>query len=265
MIALLEQLCDIARAAGDEILQVYKQDHIKYEKKSDASPVTVADIRAHQLIVAELEKLTPDIPVVSEEAELPSYLERQQWQQFWLVDPLDGTKEFLSRTDEFTVNIALIENEQPILGVVYVPIWDKLYYAAQGQGAFVVEKNSAATQISTRKYPDKLNIVASRRHVGGYTQQFLQNLPLPYDLQSAGSSLKFCLLAEGLADMYPRFVPTCEWDTAAAHCILKEAGGVIQCLDGTELSYNKEELLNPFFLALAQPTQQWLACLPVIN
>jgi len=243
-------------------MQIYQTDfHI--ERKSDNSPLTQADLAAHHLIISRLSELTPEIPVLSEESENISPESRSQWQQYWLIDPLDGTREFVKRNGEFTVNIALIHQHQPILGVVYAPASDLLYYGTKGQGAFKQVKHSAALRISVRPFEiGKLVVAGSRSHNDQKYQQFLNKLhqftgAIP-ELISMGSSLKICLVAEGRADVYPRIGPTYEWDTAAAHCILREAGGDILDENTNALSYNrKSSLLNPTFFATNTRMLNW--------
>ena len=213
---------------------------------------------AHDTIVDGLGRLTPELPVLSEEsAEIP-FAERRQWQRYWLVDPLDGTREFIKRNDEFTVNIALVDGHESVLGVIYTPVSGLTYYAARGHGAYRRVGNNAATRIHTRKTRDAhITIAGSRSHRGDSLNAFLERIG-DYDIISLGSSLKSGLVAEGKADIYPRLGPTSEWDTAAAHCIVDEAGGRITRTDLTPLRYNtKESLLNPEFLAVGDPDYDW--------
>jgi 3'(2'), 5'-bisphosphate nucleotidase len=249
----LQKLLAIARiAASDaskEILEVYNSNDFKTETKGDNSPLTLADKKAHQAIVSILK--SSNLPILSEEGKSIPYEERKNWEYFWMVDPLDGTKEFIKRNGEFTVNIALIEKQTPILGVVTVPVTREEYYAAKGMGAFF-KVGEKITQLPKRNPIDLqqkgLRVVASRSHMNEETQQFIDQLHEP-ELVSSGSSLKFMLLASGKADVYPRFAPTMEWDTAAAHAVVNEIGiGVYQQGSESELVYNKEDLLNPSFL-----------------
>lgn len=243
-------------------MEIYQTDfHI--ERKSDNSPLTQADLAAHHLIVSRLSELTPEVPILSEESESISPETRNQWQQYWLIDPLDGTREFVKRNGEFTVNIALIDQYQPVLGVVYAPASDLLYYGTKGQGAFKQVSQGAASEISVRPFDiGKLVVAGSRSHTDQKYQQFLNRLhqltgAIP-ELISMGSSLKICLVAEGKADVYPRIGPTYEWDTAAAHCILREAGGEILDETTNSLGYNrKQSLLNPTFFATNTHTINW--------
>lgn len=247
--ALLSAASDIARRAGVAILGVYAEE-FAVTRKADQSPLTLADMRAHEVIARGLQELTPGIPVLSEEGSEIPYAVRRQWPRYWLVDPLDGTKEFVSRNGEFTVNVALIENHAPVLGVVHVPVKDTTYAGEVGRGATRRIGSEAATDIRVRvPAPATLRIVGSRSH----SVDLGRHLPQlgPHTLLSIGSSLKFCLVAEGSADFYPRFGPTSEWDTAAAQAVVEAAGGAVVKSDGTPLRYNeKAELLNPDFFAL---------------
>ncbi|SNS55613.1 3'(2'),5'-bisphosphate nucleotidase [Ekhidna lutea] len=251
----LENLIELAKkaslAAGVEILKIYESGDFSIEAKSDDSPLTRADKAAHNKIVSFLE--STDIPILSEEGRNIPYEERSKWEYFWMVDPLDGTKEFIKRNGEFTVNIALIHNGVPILGVVHPPVIGELYWGLDGKGAFI-EKNGKVEKlkVSNKSLEDSgLKVVASRSHMSDQTQEFVNSLKDP-EVVSKGSSLKFLLVASGDADVYPRFGPTMEWDTAAAHAIVTEAGGsVVQEDEITPLQYNKINLLNPNFIALA--------------
>lgn len=242
----------IAREAGAIIMDIYKATaHIEYDRKSDDSPLTKADSEANRHICAALEQLSPTYPIISEENKQISYVDRKSYERFWMVDPLDGTKEFIKRNGEFTVNIALIEGGRPIAGVVYAPALDEMYWAKKGSGAFM-EKDGKIEQLKAPHFStaDKgLGIVCSRSHLNEATEAFIKNYNEP-ELVSKGSSLKFLMLARGMAHVYPRIAPTMEWDTAAADIILEEAGGqVIQFDNLLPLEYNKENLLNPFFIA----------------
>ncbi len=254
---LLPRVSRLSEAAGQAILQIYRQDQIQVRDKADSSPLTEADLAAHHLILQGLQDLTPGVPVLSEESGGIPYLERQQWRQFWLVDPLDGTREFLSRNDQFTVNIALVEKGIPIMGVVHAPALGLTYRAAQGLGAYRGEEPIRARPPA--QLP--LQVVASRSHRSPETEQFLERLRRRYGslvVRSVGSALKFCLVAEGSAHLYPRFDPTMEWDTAAAHCIVEQAGGSVTDLKGDPLRYNKPDLHNPpFIVAAAEAAQLW--------
>jgi len=254
---LVTEAIAIALKAGEAILAVYNSGDFNIEIKGDDSPLTRADIAANDIIVHGLAQLTPAIPILSEESRQTPYEERKDWTTFWLVDPLDGTKEFIKRNGEFTVNIALIENGEPVLGVVYAPVLKRSYFAARGHGAFVQEDTHPATQIKVAAYDKgRLKVVASRSHAGPDLQEFLDNIG-GYDVVSMGSSLKLCLVAEGKAHLYPRLGPTMEWDTAAAHAIVNVAGGQVTDLSGKPLSYNKENLLNPYFMVAGDPPYPW--------
>jgi len=247
---LLQLAIKAAQAASIGILEVYNSNDFQTEAKGDSSPLTLADKRAHQAIVSILK--SSNLPILSEEGKSIPYEERGTWEYFWMVDPLDGTKEFIKRNGEFTVNIALIEKQTPILGVVTVPVTGEEYYAAKGQGAFL--KMNDITRLPKRNPVDMkqkgLRVVASRSHMNEETQQFIDQLRSP-QLVSSGSSLKFMLLASGKADVYPRFAPTMEWDTAAAHAVVNEVGiGVYQKGSESQLIYNKPDLLNPYFICL---------------
>ena len=264
---LLKTVNEIAIAAGNEILDVYNSDQaIEVSMKLDDSPLTDADRRAHNLIVDRLSNLTPDIPLLSEESDAIDYGLRKSWQRYWLIDPLDGTKEFINRNGEFTVNIALIENGQSVAGVVHVPVTGISYFGGIGLKAWKQNSNhpdGGVKQISSRPMEENsgVRIVASRRHLGEQLNALVGKIENHFGkatLLNMGSSLKMCLLAEGSADIYPRMAPTSEWDTAAAHGILSAAGGEIVDLQFRPLKYNsKPELLNPFFIALADRAYPW--------
>ena len=251
---LLKAVVSLAEKAGRAIMALYNAEELDVRLKEDVSPVTRADLAAHRVILAGLQELTPMLPVLSEESDAIPYSDRQNWKQYWLIDPLDGTKEFLKRNGEFTVNIALIDNGKPLLGVVHAPVLGRTYSAAQGIGAFRQESNGERPlHIAVRRELDrKLKVVVSRSHPGKEAEAFLRTLGT-YDTVEIGSSLKFCLVAEGAADLYPRFGPTREWDTAAGHCVLLSAGGGVTDLHGQPLQYNKPDLLNPPFIAKGIP------------
>jgi 3'(2'), 5'-bisphosphate nucleotidase len=246
----LENVIKIAQEAGQEILKIYNTADFNVDMKADNSPLTQADIASHEHIVARLTALTPDIPILSEESKDISYQERKTWSRFWLVDPLDGTKEFIKRNGEFTVNIALVENGLAILGVVHVPVLDLTYYAAKDVGAFKVQKGQAQAIKAKGLSSKQISVVASRSHAGPETEAFLANLAKDYqvNLASKGSALKICMVAEGEANLYPRLGPTMEWDTAAAQCVAEQAGALVTNIQNEPLHYNKENLLNPFFV-----------------
>ena len=252
----IEQLIHTAYAAGKEIMEIYESDDLGIESKPDESPLTKADKAANEIICAGLAKITPNIPIISEEnIEIP-YSQRKDYEYLWMVDPLDGTKEFIKRNGEFTINIALIHNQKSIAGIVYTPVLDKMYYAIKGEGAYIIEDNEQVPLVANefRITDDGLKIVCSRSHLNEATKAFVDNYTNP-ELITKGSSLKFLILAEGGAELYPRIAPTMEWDTAAAHIILTESGGRISQLDGTPLLYNKKNLLNPHFIATANERQ----------
>jgi 3'(2'), 5'-bisphosphate nucleotidase len=250
---ILAQIIAIAHAAGNAMMDVYKNENIGTTLKADESPLTLADLASHQVIVQGLADLSPALPVLSEEGADISYEERSQWSKFWLVDPLDGTKEFIKRNGEFTVNIALIENGVPTLGVVYAPAIGVCYYAAAGVGAYVQRGTAAAVEIhtNTTNENETVKVVASRSHSDERTQALLEKIG-SHECISMGSSLKLCMVADGSAHFYPRLGPTMEWDTAAAHAVVSAAGGRVCKKDGSELSYNKAKLLNPEFFVLSK-------------
>lgn len=261
----LEVLCnhcvEIARFAGQKILEIYNSEY-SIEHKDDKSPLTDADMAAHHAIVEKLTALTPDIPILSEESSKLPYSERSQWQTYWLVDPLDGTREFIKRNGEFTVNIALIHQHKSIIGVIHVPVLDTDYFGWQGGGSFKIEHAGKPQPIKVKKLDkDSLVVAGSRSHGSEEMQIYMANLEQRYrkpELLSMGSSLKFCLVAEGRADLYPRIGLTSEWDTAAAHCIVEQAGGRVTKLDMTELDYNtKDSLLNPYFFVFGDDSHDW--------
>lgn len=254
--SLTNDIISIARKASHVILEVYALNNINLEYKQDKSPVTLADTRASLVIMTELMQLTPDIPIICEESDIPDYDIRKNWSEFWLVDPLDGTKEFIVKNGEFTVNIALIRNNRPILGVVAIPVMNLIYYSYKSGGAFRLE-----SQISYKLTCDKLDLssglilVGSRSHMNERTLEFAKL----YDIKQynyIGSTIKFMYLAENKANIYPRLIPCMEWDTAAADIILEEAGGSIWELNQNfekinKLKYNKKDLTTPDFVAFS--------------
>ena len=266
---LLPEIRRIALEAGEKIMEVYAAG-FDIGTKADDSPVTAADLAAHVHIKNELKKLSPQYPILSEESANQPFVERSSRETYWLVDPLDGTKEFIQRRDSFTVNIALIHQHKPILGVVYAPALAVSYFAAEGLGSFKHEGTdltNPAKQIHARELPNDITIfVGSRAHTGEAMTVFLDNYKADkgeYDLLSMGSSLKMCMVAEGAADCYPRLWLTSEWDTAAAHCIVNEAGGKLVQTDMSPLLYNtKDSLLNPFFFAIGHNNVEWDRYLP---
>ena len=258
----LPQVIAIAHQAGHAIVEIYNGD-FNIEHKSDKSPLTEADMAAHHIIVDGLKALTPDIPVLSEESARIPFAERSSWDRYWLVDPLDGTREFIKRNGEFTVNIALIDGHQAIMGVIVVPVTGQCFYACRGQGAYTEFNGSEAVAMHVRTLdPNNILIAGSRSHAGDRLKVFLKNIG-EHELVSMGSSLKSCLVAEGKADIYPRLGPTSEWDTAAAQAIVEEAGGQITTLDMKQLRYNtKDSLLNPEFLVIGDASFDWAQYLP---
>jgi 3'(2'), 5'-bisphosphate nucleotidase len=252
----------IVRAAGAEVMRVYEAAAVEARVKADQSPVTEADLASHQVIVRGLERLTPRLPIVSEEGGVEAFAERSCSAAHWLVDPLDGTKEFLAHNGEFTVNLALVEDGRPTLGVVGVP--------ARGQAFIGDVRRRLARRLDRRGSQDLRArvyagavpvIVASRRHGNAQLEGVLEAIERTHgavDVRSVGSALKLCLLAEGEADLYPRLAPTCEWDTAAAQAVLEAAGGAVLQLDGTALVYSKPDVRNPVFVAVADPGAGWL-------
>ncbi len=252
--------------AGEEILKVYESDDFQIVSKADNSPLTLADKNAHNKIMSYLKKT--EIPVLSEEGQHLPYKERKKWSCFWLVDPLDGTKEFIKRNGEFTVNIALIKKQIPVAGVIYVPVTKTLYFADIESGAFKIDEIPSTeyeNMTELMKYAHKLplpkknrpyTVVGSRSHMNDETKTYFNKLKKEYgdiEIISRGSSLKLCMIAEGKADIYPRFGPTMEWDTAAGHAIVSAAGGTVTKINDTLLLYNKKNLLNPFFKAKYNP------------
>ncbi len=260
---LIEATVRIAREAGGRIMTVYDSD-FAVETKEDKSPLTAADLAAHECIVAGLEALTPEVPILSEEsATRVDAAQRLAWGRFWLVDPLDGTKEFIKRNGEFTVNIALIDGHRPVLGVVYVPAFRTTYLAAEGLGAFREDETGERRAINAGEgAKPPYRVVGSRSHGGSHLQSYAEGLG-EHELVVSGSSLKLCLVAEGRADVYPRFGPTSEWDTAAAQAVVECAGGRVTTLDGTPLSYNtRESVLNPYFIVFGDSRSDWFTPIP---
>lgn len=249
---MLPRIIELSRQAGQDIMAVYDSEDFGATSKADNSPLTLADLASHRAIVDGLSTLTPEIPILSEEAADIPYAQRRGWARYWLVDPLDGTKEFIKRNGEFTVNIALIENGVPVLGVVYAPVLDVCYYGALGAGAFKAHGLSAVQPITVklRSAGETIKVVASRSHSDARTDALLVKLG-EYECISMGSSLKLCLVAEGAAHFYPRLGPTMEWDTAAAHAVVNAAAGVVHDHDGKALRYNKPDLHNPEFFVFA--------------
>jgi 3'(2'), 5'-bisphosphate nucleotidase len=258
---LLQPVLSLAKEAGKEILSLYRSSKtIEVIQKADASPVTEADMNAHNIIVAGLQQLSPNIPILSEEAANIPYTTRSQWSTYWLIDPLDGTKEFLHRTDDFTVNIALINDHQSILGVIVAPVFDVSYFSYRNGGAFKQLGQSIPQKINVRPLAaaESWLIAISRHHSTDGVKRFLDNINQPHELITKGSSLKSCLVAEGQADIYPCLGKTSEWDLAAAQCIVEEAGGKVMTIDRQPLRYNvKSSLLNPPLLVFGDDSFHW--------
>ncbi len=251
----LLEIVNISVDAGEVILNYYNEN-VDVIYKDDESPLTKADLASHKIITDSIKKITPDIPILSEE-EFIDWKIRKKWKKYWLIDPLDGTKEFIKKNDEFTVNIALIENNRPILGVIYTPALNELFYSIKNFGSYkILTKKKLNTlkeakRISiNKKKSNKIKIVGSRSHSNPILDKWVNKNFKEFDILQKGSSLKFCLIAEGSADIYPRFGPTSEWDIAAGHIILEEAGGKLKSIDNKEILYNeKENILNPEFFA----------------
>lgn len=246
------EVVEIAKAAGAKILEVYSEaGEIKFENKLDDSPITKADKATNAIICDGLVKLDASIPIISEENKQLLYDDRKDYDHFWLVDPLDGTKEFIRRNGEFTVNIALVKGKDPVMSVVLAPVLDEMYWAVKGLGAFLI-KDGETTQLHAKEFTmedEGLGVVCSRSHLNEETKAFIDKMNNSVPV-SQGSSLKFLILAKGEAHVYPRIAPTMEWDTAAAQMILEAAGGkVVRYEDGQPLQYNKENLTNPYFVA----------------
>ena len=259
---MLERVISVCKKAGEEILEVYSRD-FTVEEKEDKTPVTEADRRAHRVIFEELK--SSGIPIISEEGKSIPYVERKKWKRFWLVDPLDGTKEFIKKNGEFTVNVALVEDGEPILGVVYAPALEIIYFAEKGNGAY------REVKCKTEKLPvgewrrKNLRVVVSRSHSNEETEKFLKNLRSKFGellYLSKGSSLKICMVAEGSADVYPRIGPTMEWDTGAGHAVAKESGCDLFLYEkgklGEPLRYNKPDLRNPSFVCLPLELKEFM-------
>jgi len=254
--ALAQQLVAIAEQAGVAILQIYQQMDVGEQTKGDGSPLTQADLAAHHLITNAL--LPLGLPILSEESAALPFAERQQWTRYFLVDPLDGTKEFLARNDEFTVNIALIDNHEAVLGVVYAPALNLIYVGERGIGSFKRIAQQPWQKIHCRAASSPLHVVASRRHGGEQLDAVFADLNIA--LSNRGSALKICLVAEGEADCYPRFGPTSEWDTGAGQAVVENAGGRLLRLDKTALRYNeKDSVLNPDFIVVGAEAEAWLS------
>ncbi|MGQ0384157.1 MAG: 3'(2'),5'-bisphosphate nucleotidase CysQ [Gammaproteobacteria bacterium] len=259
--ALLPEVIAIAREAGRVILDVYHSDYA-IQLKDDRSPLTEADLRSERMILAGLARIARDIPVLSEETAQAPWETRRAWRRLWVVDPLDGTREFIDRNGEFTVNIALVEDGRVVMGVLHAPALGRTYFACEGAGAYRSDGAAAGESIRVvKRGPGPVRVVGSRSHRGDSLEAFLAQVG-PHQLVAVGSSLKLCLVAEGAADVYPRLGPTCEWDTAAGQCVLEQAGGRVLALDGRALAYNaREEIVNPHFVGFGDAGTDWLALL----
>lgn len=254
---LIDPVIQIAYQAGKAIMEVYDSG-FEVEEKPDHTPVTEADMAANEIIESSLKELTPHLPILTEEAKPIPYSEREKWSRYWLIDPLDGTREFIKRNGEFTVNIALVDGDESVLGVVYAPVIGVLYYAAKGQGAFKQASTNEPVPISVReKCSGKTIIACGRSHPSEEMQNLIKNLG-EHEIIRVGSALKSCLVAEGKADLYARLGPTSEWDTAAAQCVVEEAGGAITNTVMERLRYNcKDDLLNPHFFVVGDLSVKW--------
>ena len=252
------KILKIAKQAGEEIIKIYSSNSFGIEYKKDESPLTRADKISNEIILTNLREIYPEVPILSEEEKNIPYTARKNWDYYWLIDPLDGTKDFIKRNGEFTVNIALVHKDRPIFGVVYAPVLDVFYYAIEVKGAFkqnkkrILEKLPIEINNEFAKDSNKITIVASRSHMSDETNQYINKIKEKHnevEVTSIGSSLKLCMVAEGKADVYPRFGPTMEWDTAASQVIVEQSGGrVINAKTRKPLKYNKENLLNPWFI-----------------
>lgn len=245
--SMLSEIIKVADEASTRVLHIYQSD-FKVSYKEDESPITAADVASHETIIKGLRNISRDIPILSEEGAQSPWEERKHWRRFWLVDPIDGTKEFTQRTGEFTVNIALIEDGEPVMGVVTAPALKEAFWGIKGEGAHKRDRSGRVHRIHVAEPPATKRVVASKNHMNDETRDFIKALG-PHKTVQAGSSLKFCLIAEGHADLYPRMGLTSEWDTAAAHAVLVAAGGDVRKLDGEPLRYGKENVLNPHFIA----------------
>lgn len=257
---LLSSVVEIAIAAGNAIIEIYngQAEQVGITEKSDNSPLTAADLASHHLIVKALADIS-DLPVLSEESAHIPWAQRKTWQRYWLIDPLDGTKEFIKRNGEFTVNIALIDGHKAVLGVVVAPVLQRIWFAAEGLGAMRQDYGQTAEPIhvAKRDQASPWRVVGSRSHGSDSMADFVNHLG-PVELVSMGSSLKLCLVAEGAADLYPRLAPTSEWDTAAAQCVVEQAGGLVVTEQLQALLYNsKETILNPHFIACGAVDAAW--------
>tara|TARA_B100001939_G_C16902847_1_gene600818 strand:- start:90 stop:914 length:825 start_codon:yes stop_codon:yes gene_type:complete len=246
---LLSEIIEISKLAGDEILRIYEDKRFNVVSKSDNSPLTQADIASHSIIKHALNDISPSIPILSEEESEIPFKERSRWNKYWLVDPLDGTKEFINRNGEFTVNIALIENNRSIMGVVHIPCEKKTFFGDLENGSFIHDQNNEISKLNINKKNDQTVLLVSRSHLNDNQREFLASQD-EFKIMNKGSSLKFCLVASGIADIYLRLGPTSEWDIAAGEAVVKSAGGIVMNIDGSEIRYNmKNDYRNKYFIA----------------
>lgn len=261
---LLESVQEVGRQVKNLYTQYQRDTVLEIQSKADDSPVTAADFLSHDLLCASLKKLTPELPILSEEKAQPTFAKRQSWQRYWLLDPLDGTREFIEGTGDFVINLALIEQYRPILGVVYAPVTQTCYFAYQGGQAYKQVAREKPQIIQTRSWQsNRIMVVVSRRHGTSAVRTFLDRIG-NHQILNVGSALKFGLVAEGVADIYVRMGPTSEWDTAAGQCIVEAAGGRMFDEQGQTIQYNtKDSLINPSFLAVGDPQYNWLQYLPI--
>jgi 3'(2'), 5'-bisphosphate nucleotidase len=253
LLDLADALMPTVARAGTALMRIY-DGAFAVQRKDDNSPLTLADLESQRIIIEGLKRLTPDIPILSEESAQAPWAERKSWQELWVVDPLDGTREFVKRNGEFTVNIALVVDHEPLLGIVAAPAQGLLYWGAAGLGAFGRHRDAPQSRIHTCPPQTPVRVVGSRSHASAETASYLARLG-PHVMTGIGSSLKFCLIAEGKAELYPRFGPTSEWDTAAGQALLEAAGGHVTRLDGHRLRYNcRETVTNGDFLAFSDPS-----------
>ena len=253
LLALADALLPIVAGAGAAIMEVYGAA-FSVQRKDDNSPLTLADLESQRVIIEGLKRITPEVPILSEESATAPWVQRQTWRELWVVDPLDGTREFVKRNGEFTVNVALVVEHEPLLGVVAAPAQGLTYWGVAGVGAFSILKDGERRRIHTVAPQRPLRVVGSRSHASGETAAYLERLG-PHVVAPVGSSLKFCLLAEGKAELYPRFGATSEWDTAAGQAVLEAAGGHVTRMDGHRLRYNcRESVINGDFVAFSHPS-----------
>jgi len=261
--ATLDQIREIEALASEKIMTVYREGDFNVKQKSDNSPVTKADLAAHTTIVEGLSKISSGIPILSEEGTAIPYAERQRWPMYWLVDPVDGTRDFVAKTDNFSVNIALIRNHVPILGVIHLPVTDECFFAAENIGAFKSLGSGASSPIHTRKMEKQTAVVTVSGFRGDSVLSECLKKLTDYRIEYIGSSIKSCRVAEGKIDWYPCLGPTSEWDTAAAQCIVEQAGGTLTNLHKQALRYNtKDSLRNPWFMACGDPSHEWHSLVP---